>query len=148
MTDPVTDPVPDLAALSALSADERTALAAASAERLLPHFEHFHERTGAGSPEVLRSALAAVRTRLADGTEVTLRTMLDSFEQIQVAADHIGEGTGPTLDEAARIAHLAWYAAAAVTNACHASLHGRVHETRLCLEYEDHAARLTGDVTG
>jgi len=158
----VTDPAPDgrsveqvieeqgdlEARLAALSADARAAHAAAAAERLLPHFERFHERTGAGSPAILRSALTHVRTRLSGGREVTLRTMLDSFGQIQVVADHIGERTGRTLDEDTRIARLAWYAAAAVTNACHVCVHGRVHETRLCLEYEDYAARLAGDVTG
>ncbi|MGQ4382532.1 hypothetical protein [Streptomyces sp. SAS_270] len=137
--------------LAALSVDERTSLAAAAAERLLPHFDHFHERTGAGSPDVLRGALAEVRNRLAGGPEVTLRTLLDSFDQIQAAAAHLRktepEPAGGALDAASRSAHLAWYAAAAVTNAAHACVHGRVHEARLCLEYEESAAKLVGDVT-
>ncbi|MET7698319.1 DUF416 family protein [Streptomyces sp. NPDC005485] len=135
--------------LAALSVDERTTLAAAVAERLLPHFDHFHERTGAGSPDVLRGVLAEVRNRLAGGPEVTLRTMLDSFDQIQAAADHLTEPepADGTLDAASRSARLAWYAAAAVTNAAHACVHGRVHEARLCLEYEESAAHLVGDVT-
>ncbi|AJT61836.3 DUF416 family protein [Streptomyces chattanoogensis] len=112
------------ARLTELPVHARTTLAALTAVRLLPYFLRFHAETGKGDPHVLGRALDDVWRKLEDGTPVTLPTMLAAFDQIQIAAD----SPGP-------LAGLAWYSAAAVTNACHVAVHGEVRETLHCLRY-------------
>lgn len=119
------------ARLTELSADARTTLSALTAVRLLPHFHRFHAETGLGDPDVLAHALDAVWNRLDYGTPVTFPTYQACIDQLSVVAD----SSGP-------LAEIAWYSAAAVTNACHVSINGEVREALHCLRYGRGAALL------
>ncbi|MGW2628954.1 hypothetical protein ACWC2K_06470 [Streptomyces chattanoogensis] len=120
-----------------MPAHARTTLAALTAVRLLPYFLRFHTETGNGDPQVLGRALDDVWRKLEDGTPVTLPIMLAAFGQVQIAADSLGP-----------LAELAWYSAAAVTNACHVAVHGEVRETLHCLRYGREASLAASAASG
>jgi hypothetical protein len=128
--------------LDGLSPAARTALAASVADRLLPHFRRFHERTGRGEPRVLESALDGVWDQLACGSAFDIVAVaLACSEQGSVAAEltHVHAGTSPTSPQdaystAALTAESALEAALAVAGACYVAVHGRVRETLHCLQ--------------
>ncbi|MEV0375206.1 DUF416 family protein [Streptomyces sp. NPDC050636] len=119
------------ARLTHLSTDARTTLAALTAVRLLPRFHRFHAETGKGDPDVLAKALDDVWNRLEEGTPVAFPTYQACFDQLSL----VGDSSGP-------LAEIAWYSAAAVTNACHVSVNGGIREALHCLRYGRESALL------
>ncbi|MEV0401960.1 DUF416 family protein [Actinoallomurus sp. NPDC050550] len=135
--------------LDGLAPAARAALAAAVAERLMPHYWRFHEQTGLGEPLVLQSALDGVWDLLECGSAFDIVTVgVACMDQAFVAAEFGFDLAGTRTWEAWRVAngaatplaenavHAAW----GVTGACHVAVHGGIRETLHCLRYGRGAA--------
>lgn len=107
-----------MVALSKLPPLARTAFAAACAERMLPVYRWFHQRTGRGDPVALRRALADVWTSLDSDSAESLEA------QRAVAEGLVPEEDDMWVDECA----YAENAAASVSYAISARLTGSTKE--------------------
>ncbi|GAB3958738.1 hypothetical protein GCM10029978_004290 [Actinoallomurus acanthiterrae] len=130
----------------------RAALAAAVADRLLPHYRRFHEQTGLGEPLVLQDALGSVWDLLEQGTAIDVVAVgVACMDQAFVAAEFGFALAGTRRWEAWRmvngaatpLAENAVHAAWAVAGTCHVAVHGGVRETLQCLRYGRDAALAT-----
>lgn len=68
--------------LSRLDPKQRAAFAAAAAERLVPAYEAFHDKTGGGDPRTLRAWLDAVWGHLIEREELVIADHLDVVDSL------------------------------------------------------------------
>lgn len=125
--------------LSKLTPAARTVFAAACAERILPAYGWFHERTGRGDPRALEGALDQVWATLQGGDPAGLRAQYDVAEALVPYEDD------SWVDECA----FAQHAAGAVAYAIGSALNGDAREAAWAARqvYEAIDLRVTSDDT-